>query len=47
MTLPYTNDFRKVMLMRDINSGGSALSATTLRNTKNISDCPSGNFGSR
>ena len=28
------NDFRKVMLMRDINSGGSAVLATTLRNTK-------------
>ena len=27
------NDFRKVMLMRDINSGGSAATATTLRNT--------------
>ena len=30
------NDFRKVMLMRDINSGGSAATATTLRNTKAI-----------
>ena len=30
------NDFRKVMLMRDINSGGSAATATTLRGTKAI-----------
>ena len=30
------NDFRKVMLMRDINSGGSAATATTLRNTKAV-----------
>ncbi len=30
------NDFRKVTLMRDINSGGSAATATTLRNTKAI-----------
>jgi hypothetical protein len=30
------NDFRKVMLLRDINSGGSAATATTLRNTKAI-----------
>ena len=39
------NDFRKVMLMRDINSGGSAATATTLRNTKAILvTSPSGNF---
>ena len=39
------NDFRKVMLMRDINSGGSAVQATTLRNTKTVLvTSPSGNF---
>ena len=39
------NDFRKVMLMRDINSGGSAATATTLRNTKAILvTSPSGDF---
>ena len=39
------NDFRKVMLMRDINSGGSAATATTLRNTKAVLvTSPSGNF---
>jgi len=30
------NDFRRVVLMRDIDSGGSAASATTLRGTKAI-----------
>jgi hypothetical protein len=30
------NDFRRVVLMRDINSGGSAATATTLRNTKAV-----------
>ena len=30
------NDFRKVVLMRDIESGGSAATATTLRGTKAI-----------
>jgi len=30
------NDFRRVVLMRDIQSGGSAATATTLRNTKAI-----------
>ena len=30
------NDFRKVVLLRDIESGGSAASATTLRGTKAI-----------
>ena len=39
------NDFRKVTLMRDINSGGSAATATTLRNTKAILvTSPSGDF---
>ena len=39
------NDFRKVMLMRDIQSGGSAASAVTLRNTKAVLvTSPSGNF---
>ena len=39
------NDFRKVMLLRDINSGGSAATATTLRNTKAVLvTSPSGNF---
>ena len=39
------NDFRKVMLMRDINSGGSAATATTLRNTKAVLvTSPSGDF---
>ena len=39
------NDFRRVVLMRDINSGGSAATATTLRNTKAILvTSPSGNF---
>ena len=39
------NDFRRVMLMRDPNSGGSAASATTLRGTKAILvTSPSGNF---
>ena len=38
------NDFRKVVLMRDIESGGSA-SATTLRGTKAILvTSPSGTF---
>ena len=30
------NDFRRVVLMRDIKSGGSAATATTLRNTKAV-----------
>ena len=30
------NDFRRVTLMRDISSGGSAATATTLRNTKAV-----------
>ena len=39
------NDFRRVVLMRDINSGGSAATANTLRNTKAILvTSPSGNF---
>ena len=39
------NDFRKVMLMRDIQSGGSAASAVTLRNTKAVLvTSPSGTF---
>jgi hypothetical protein len=39
------NDFRRVVLMRDIQSGGSAASATTLRNTKAILvTSPSGDF---
>ena len=39
------NDFRRVVLMRDINSGGSAATATTLRNTKAVLvTSPSGNF---
>jgi len=39
------NDFRKVMLMRDINSSGSAATATTLRNTKAVLvTSPSGDF---
>ena len=38
------NDFRKVMLMRDINSGGSAATATTLRNTNSISNFTIWNF---
>ena len=39
------NDFRKVVLMRDILSGGSAASATTLRGTKAILvTSPSGTF---
>ena len=39
------NDFRKVVLMRDIESGGSAASATTLRGTKAILvTSPSGTF---
>jgi len=39
------NDFRKVMLLRDINSGGSAATATTLRNTKAVLvTSPSGDF---
>ena len=41
--LSTANDFRKVVLW-EINSGGSAATATTLRNTKAISNCPSGNF---
>jgi len=39
------NDFRRVMLMRDPDSGGSAASATTLRGTKAVLvTSPSGNF---
>jgi len=39
------NDFRKVVLMRDIESGGSAASATTLRGTKAVLvTSPSGTF---
>ena len=39
------NDFRKVVLMRDILSGGSAASATTLRGTKAVLvTSPSGTF---
>ena len=39
------NDFRRVALMRDIQSGGSAASATTLRGTKAILvTSPSGDF---
>ena len=39
------NDFRRVSLMRDIQSGGSAASATTLRGTKAILvTSPSGTF---
>jgi hypothetical protein len=39
------NDFRRVMLMRDPKSGGSAASATTLRGTKAVLvTSPSGNF---
>ena len=39
------NDFRRVVLMRDISSGGSAASATTLRGTKAILvTSPSGDF---
>ena len=39
------NDFRRVVLMRDIQSGGSAASATTLRGTKAILvTSPSGDF---
>jgi hypothetical protein len=39
------NDFRRVALIRDPESGGSAASATTLRNTKAILvTSPSGNF---
>ena len=39
------NDFRKVVLLRDIESGGSAASATTLRGTKAILvTSPSGTF---
>ena len=39
------NDFRRVMLMRDPDSGGSAATATTLRGTKAILvTSPSGNF---
>jgi len=39
------NDFRRVVLMRDIESGSSAATATTLRNTKAILvTSPSGNF---
>ena len=39
------NDFRKVTLMRDINSGGSAATATTLRGTKAVLvTSPSGTF---
>jgi len=40
-----SNDFRKVVLMRDILSGGSAASATTLRGTKAVLvTSPSGTF---
>ena len=39
------NDFRRVALMRDIQSGGSAATATTLRGTKAVLVTnPSGNF---
>jgi len=39
------NDFRRVALLRDIESGGSAATATTLRNTKAVLvTSPSGNF---
>ena len=39
------NDFRRVCLIRDPNSGGSAATATTLRNTKAVLvTSPSGNF---
>jgi hypothetical protein len=39
------NDFRRVALMRDINSGGSAATSTTLRGTKAVLvTSPSGNF---
>ena len=39
------NDFRRVALMRDIQSGGSAASATTLRGTKAVLvTSPSGTF---
>ena len=39
------NDFRRVALMRDIESGGSAATATTLRGTKAVLvTSPSGNF---
>jgi len=39
------NDFRRVALMRDIESGSSAASATTLRGTKAVLvTSPSGNF---
>ena len=39
------NDFRRVSLMRDIQSGGSAASATTLRGTKAVLvTSPSGTF---
>jgi len=39
------NDFRRVCLMRDINSGGSAATTTTLRGTKAILvTSPSGDF---
>ncbi|MDA9881786.1 hypothetical protein N9C33_03225 [Crocinitomicaceae bacterium] len=39
------NDFRRVALIRDPNSGGSAATATTLRNTKAVLvTSPSGNF---
>ena len=39
------NDFRRVVLMRDIESGGSAATATTLRGTKAVLvTSPSGNF---
>ena len=39
------NDFRRVVLMRDIKSGGSAATATTLRGTKAVLvTSPSGNF---
>jgi len=39
------NDFRRVSLMRDISSGGSAATATTLRGTKAILvTSPSGDF---
>jgi len=39
------NDFRRVVLMRDIESGSSAASATTLRGTKAVLvTSPSGNF---
>ena len=39
------NDFRRVMLMRDIQSGGSAASATTLRGTKAVLvTSPSGDY---